>query len=230
MSTIKKWYGDDRDDENSKDFLRAVQRDMRDLKSNPAEQVKEVGLYLAGGGPADLWFEKLPKKKMATWELFEATFLTEFLVVKAVEKMKEQYEEELLDLKLKEEELGKSVEKGSMQVPAVEAWANKVLHLAKLCKVANGTSMLSQVWKNLPEVLRQKLADSYPDYTSFCQAVHKINPMYIKKSAEKLKRKQEEKKRNEEELVKLKKELVNLTKLQVSPTRGIRNQLTSMSF
>jgi hypothetical protein len=51
MSTIKKWYGDDRDDENSKDFLQAVQRDRRDLRSNPAERVKEVELYLAGGGP-----------------------------------------------------------------------------------------------------------------------------------------------------------------------------------
>jgi hypothetical protein len=62
---------------------------------------------------ADLWFEKLPKEKMATWELFEVAFLTEFPVVKVVEKTKEQYEEELLELKLKEEELGKSVEKGS---------------------------------------------------------------------------------------------------------------------
>jgi hypothetical protein len=143
MSTIKKWYGDDRDDENLKDFLRAVQRDTRDLRSNPAERVREVGLYLAGGGPADQWFEKLPKEKMANWELFEAEFLAEFPVVKAVEKTKEQYEEELLDLVLKEEELGKSVEKGGAQVPAVEAWANEVLRLAKLCEVTNGTSMLS---------------------------------------------------------------------------------------
>jgi hypothetical protein len=90
--------------------------------------------------------------------------------------------------------------------------------------------MLSRVRKNLSKVLRQKLADSYPDYASFCEAVRKINPTYIKESTEKLEREREEKKRNEEEIAKLKKELANLTKLQESPMRGIGNQLTSMSF
>jgi hypothetical protein len=72
--------------------------------------------------------------------------------------------------------------------------------------------------------------DSYLDYPSFCEAVRKINPTYIKESAERLEREREEKKRNEEEIARLKKEVANLAKLQESPTRGIGNQLTSMSF
>jgi len=101
---IKPFWGD-RGDKNPQDFLQSFNHVMGD-KSDQHKQKQFVN-YLHANSLADDWYGSLDVATCADWVLVEAEFHVQWPKVVVVKKMSTEYEEELLGLWLKDEELGK---------------------------------------------------------------------------------------------------------------------------
>jgi hypothetical protein len=59
-------------------------------------------------------------------------------------------------------------------------FAEKILNLAKQAKIDNMTSGLFNVWDKLPEVLREKVSKDQASWTTFSDAIKKVDMGHIR--------------------------------------------------
>lgn len=198
--------------------MRAFLRDTRGEDDKTKLEVFEN--YLHASGPADDWLEELKEEDKTTWAKLKDAFTKRWPKVKQVKKMQIEYEDELLSLQLKDEDLGKKVEVGGLSVWTHIHWAEKILRLAIGASVDEGTTYINQVRKQLPDIIKQKVDATHANWEAFTKAVREVDLEHIKDGAERLKKTNEEK----QEIAR------RLRQLEASPTAGIRTQMTRASL
>lgn len=165
--SIEPFWGD----ENPQDFLRAFCRTEKNEETRP----RQFGYYLAAGSPADEWWIALPRATKATWALIEEAFEVQWPPQVTVSKSRRKYEEELLALRLKDEELGTRIASGKRETHAHIAWADKMATLAKGAKVYDSDVLIGEVVKNLPRALRMIVRGEYASWAAFLTAVKEVD-------------------------------------------------------
>jgi hypothetical protein len=169
MAEIVTLFHGDKDDETPEDFLRAFYRRMGD-KSDDVKKA-QFPYYLQAYSIADDWFTDLGADKKKTWGDIEAAFRTRWLKKKQVKKTDEEYEDEIVSKKLKEDDLGKREKVSGMEIYSHVAWADKMAMIIKSAKLEDTTTHLPQVRKELPIILREKVGTGHADWGTFLQAV-----------------------------------------------------------
>ncbi len=101
-------------EENPEDFMRAFLRDMG--TADLAQKLDFFENYLKSGSDADNWFTKLDDITKNTWPAVRAAFKARFPAIPTVQKSFAEYEAELSDISLKEEDLGRKVVVGGNEV------------------------------------------------------------------------------------------------------------------
>ncbi|KAG6851819.1 hypothetical protein C0991_005741 [Blastosporella zonata] len=139
---------------------------------------------LHSGGAAEIWYNALPDATKADWSLVEDAFHAKWPPVKIAAKCMEEYEEELLSCRMKDEALGLKEQVADREVWSHIAWANKMGKLASGASIMNSKTYIGHVKKALLYIIRDKLADSYTDWTSFLNCMCNIDIDYIKGKAD----------------------------------------------
>jgi hypothetical protein len=184
-----------------------------------AHKQKQFVYFLHSESVADDWFNALDAATRADWDLIEAAFHVRWPKLAVVKKTSTEYEEDLLGLRLKDEELGKKETIAGRETYSHIVWADKMQKLAKGAGVEAGTIYIGQVRKMLPTVIKDKVADKHTDWAAFLKAVRDIDVEYIKDEAREL-----QKRRDTQRAVEAR--LRQLEALPTSPTAGIRRQMT----
>lgn len=94
--------------------------------------------------------------------------------------MNEEYEEEIRDLHLKIEDLGKKEMVAGREVYTHIAWADKMATIVRGAKLENTTMHIGQVRKNLPTLLREKIGAGHTNWTNFLKAICDTNIDHIR--------------------------------------------------
>ncbi|KIM61381.1 hypothetical protein SCLCIDRAFT_122037 [Scleroderma citrinum Foug A] len=195
--TVPLFHGDRAMAENASDFIKAYNRSMMFLNPLATDRQKMLALpnYFRTGSPAEKWYDNLMVNPPATWEDLVTAFNERWPMVKSATQTSEEYQTELLELKMVEEDIGVIKTIGWQRVWTHVKWAEEVLELANLAGIRAGPTLIWQVKKNLPKAIRKQLDDEYADWTAFTTAVKDVNTTKLKQEREDI----EERKRQEEE-------------------------------
>ena len=101
MAEVVTPFHGDKEEESPEDFLREFYRRMGD-KSDEVKK-KQFPYYLQAYSVADEWFSDLVADDKKTWADIEAAFHKRWPKKKQIKKTDEEYEDEILGKKLKEE-------------------------------------------------------------------------------------------------------------------------------
>ncbi|KAG2071468.1 hypothetical protein BDR04DRAFT_951215, partial [Suillus decipiens] len=134
------------------------------------------GDYLGTSSEAEKWFKARTAADKATWITFVAAFKKCWPPIVIVEKMRAEYEKELLEHKLPSEEVGKKTMHYNRECWMHVAWAAKVLQLAMSAGIKQGMLIIWQVRSKLPDVVKDLLKDEeYNTWADFTMAVMELN-------------------------------------------------------
>lgn len=212
----------DKDEENPEDFLRSFFRRMGTSTDDVKKQ--QFPNFLQADSVADDWFEDLPTNSKAKWGDIEAAFRLRWPRKKAAKKTTEEYEEEIQDLQLKMEDLGKKEKVAGREVYTHIAWADKMAAIIRGAKLENTTTYIGQIRKNLPTLLREKIGAGHTSWTVFLQAIRNVDINHIRDGVDIWKKEQAEQDA-------VKKRIGQLEKLvTASPTAPIRQQMGAFSI
>jgi hypothetical protein len=218
--TVDPFWGD-KPTENAQDFLCAFNRAMGDKSDD--QKAKQFPNYLRADSEADDWWLGLSAVVHGKWESVEDAFMLRWPRAVVVRKTSMEYEEELLALMLKAQDLGKKEEVAGREVYTHIAWADKMQKLAKGAGVEGGSTYIGQVRKALPLLIKEKVGGSHATWALFLTAVHAIDIEFIKDGAEEL-WKDAEKQRALETRVQ------RLETIPTSPTAGIHQSMARTSI
>lgn len=209
----------DKDDENPEDFLRSFFRRMGTNTEDVRKQ--QFPNFLQADSVADDWFEDLKADDKASWGKIEAAFRTRWPRKKAAKKTNEEYEDEIRELTLKMEEVGKKEKVAGREVYTHIAWADKMATIIRGAKLENTTTHIGHVRKNLPTLLREKIGAGHANWTAFLKAVRDIDTDYIRDGVDIWKKEQADQ-------AAVKKRIGELERLVTSsPTAPIRQQMST---
>ena len=179
--------------------------------------------FLQADSIADEWFEELSKNDKAEWANIEAAFRKRWPRKKPVKKTNEEYEEELRDLQLKTEDLGKKEKVTGREVYTHIAWVDKMATIVRGAKLEDTTTNIGHVRKNLPTIMREKIGAGHASWTDFLKAVRDIDIDHIRDGVDIWKKEQAE----QEAVNKRIRELEKI--VTTSPTAPLRHQMTNFS-
>ena len=183
-------FHSDKEDENPEDFLQSFFRCMGTAGDDTKKQ--QFKYFLQADSVADEWFDELAQKDMKDWNAIESAFHIRWPRKKASKKTTEEYEEEIIGLQLKTEDLGKKEKTAGREVYTHIVWADKMETIVKGVKIETTTMYIRHVRKDLPDVVREKVGAGHANWMTFLQAVRDVDPAHLKEGVDLWKKKQEE--------------------------------------
>jgi hypothetical protein len=178
----------------SKTFMKKIRVQLRgDQITSDKDKIAALEDYLKENSPAEKWYHDTLAGANAptTWKQLEAAFIVRFPTPQEAERTPQEYERELLGMKLKVEELDTTVMVGGSQVFTHVQYASRLLELAKLAGIAATASGIWQVHDAMPEVIREKVLATQKDWTTFTTAIKDIDRVHIREGAVKAKKNQD---------------------------------------
>ena len=140
--------------------------------------------HLKYASPADEWFQELDIAE-PTWKKVEAVFLEHFPPVERAKRTETELERELCEMRLEVEDLGKKVKYAGEDVYTHVVFAEKALSLAKQAKISAGSNSIWKVCDELPDIIRQKVKETYSSWTEFCTTIKGVEMAHIRDGVKK---------------------------------------------
>jgi hypothetical protein len=194
--TVHSFSGEPDDDIQPGEFLKTFRRFTTYAHITENELIIEsFGDHLKYASPADDWFKELGKK--TTWKEVEAAFLERFPPIERAKRTETELERELCELRLKVEDLGKKEKYAGEEVYTHVIFAEKALSLAKQAKISTGSNSIWKVRDELPDIIRQKVKETYSTWTEFCTAIKGVEMAHIRDGVKKHQKEKEERERTE---------------------------------
>ncbi|KAJ7463665.1 hypothetical protein FB451DRAFT_1403685 [Mycena latifolia] len=206
------WDGNT-DKMSAQDFLWAFHRDVK-VSTSSADKAKAFKNYLATNSDADDWFQALPAATKLDMDLIDIANEAQYPAEPKVQPTATEFGTELLRCKLTKEELGTKVKVADRKVWAHYAWGTKMQRLVLKAGVSATTMYIEQVRVELLGPLCMKIGKTHVNWPAFIKAVRDVNTVELELNMK-------EEKERWEEFSKMRQVL------QVSPTAGIRAQLTN---
>ena len=195
--TVPVFYGDRARSQNAGDFIKAYNWSMMFLNplATDAQKMAALSNYLGTGLPAEQWYQELMANQPTSWNDLVTAFNTRWPTGRSAKQTSGEYQTELLEHKILEGDVGviKTIEQQRKWTHV--KWAEDAMELATLAGIETGPTLIYQVRKNLPKVIRKQLDNEYADWATFTMAVMDVDT--VKLMEEKADR--EERKKQEEE-------------------------------
>jgi hypothetical protein len=166
---------------------------MRDLAGATAQvdarKIEAFADYLVDDSPAEKWLNALKAgpNPVTTWQALEAAFDTRFPNPVKAERTAQEYERELVGMKVTLAELGTTVNVGGVAVFAHVHFAGRLLETAQLAGIATTTS---GIWQSR-DALREKVPATQTDWSTYTTAIKTIDRVHICKGVAKAQKAQE---------------------------------------
>ena len=119
------------------------------------------------------------------WATFEAGFKARFPGVQKAKKMVAELEREMLEIELKVDDLDKTELYGRVEVETYKIHTKKLLDFAKHTKIDAGTVNIVFVQDKLPQIIKEKVAESHTNWSVFCAAIEAVDKTYIREGVRK---------------------------------------------
>lgn len=216
---VASFHGD-KEDENPEDFLRSFFRRMGTASGETRKE--QFPNFLQADSVADEWFEELKESEKKDWTAIQDAFRKRWPRKKAVKKTAEEYEEEIMSVRLKMEDLGKKEKLAGREVYSHIAWTDKMATIVRGAKLETTTTYIGHVRRELPKLLREKIGTGHTDWLAFLQAIRDVDVDHIRDGVDIWKKEQEEQET-------IKKRIQYLEKSN-SPTAPLRHQMTSFNI
>ncbi|KAJ7142843.1 hypothetical protein C8R44DRAFT_603367 [Mycena epipterygia] len=207
---------------SAQDFLRAFHRDVRATTPGP-DKAKAFKNYLVAGSEADIWYKALPLATRQDMDLLDAAVEDRYPAQETVQPTPVEYGVMLVKEKLKMEELGTKIKVADRDVWAQHAWASKMLRFATNAKIEKTDTYIEQVRLELPKQIRTKMGRTFTSWPDFIKAVRDVDTVELEVEMREW-REEEERKRRLTQMVERR------PAMPVSPTAGIRAQLTNTTL
>jgi Asp-tRNA(Asn)/Glu-tRNA(Gln) amidotransferase C subunit len=175
-------------------FIKKFRSHMRDLAvASDTDRIDALLNYLVEDSPAEKWYKDLKASvnAPATWAAWQAAFVMRFPGPQKAERTTQEWERELMGMKLKVEELDTTVQVGGASVFAHVNFASKLLETAKLAKIDTTTSSIWQSRNALSEVLCEKVPPTQANWTTYTDAIKAVDCVHIREGVVKAKKAQE---------------------------------------
>ncbi|KAK6969073.1 hypothetical protein R3P38DRAFT_3244061 [Favolaschia claudopus] len=182
-------------------FLKKFRSHMMDLIGNATMTAAEKDAmklaaftdYLEEDSPAEKWFDALQAGNGAvtTWAALEAAFKARFPAPQKAVRDAQEWERELLGMKLTLGELDTVVKVGGADVYAHINFAARLLEVAHLAGIAATASGVWQSRDALPDVLREKIPATQASWITYTDAIKAIDRVYLRESVAKARKAQE---------------------------------------
>ena len=150
----------------------------------------QFSYYLQPYSIANDWFSGLAKEEKKSWSAIKKSFEKRWPKKKLIKKTEEEYEDEILGRKLKEEDLGKKEKMGGTDVYTHITWADKMATSVRGAGIEGSNNHVRQVRKELPGIIREKVKTGHANWNTFLQVVQNIDVEYIKDSLDMKKKEQ----------------------------------------
>ncbi|EDR08841.1 uncharacterized protein LACBIDRAFT_296317 [Laccaria bicolor S238N-H82] len=222
--TLRSFSGETDDDVQPGEFLKTFRRFTTSACITDDDLIiTSFGDHLKYGSPADDWFAELTSTKQ-TWKEVETAFLQRFPPVEKAKRTETELERELCELRLKTEDLGKKEKYAGEEVYTHVIFAEKALSLAKQAKISTGSNSIWKVRDELPDIIRQKVKETYPTWTEFCAAIKRVEMAHIRDGVKKYQKEKEEKEKTEAAIASLQRlHLQGQRRLPAAPTSSVSN-------
>ncbi|KAG6838955.1 hypothetical protein C0991_007042 [Blastosporella zonata] len=180
----------DKQDESPRDFINRIKKFFmfgRGRDESDMDKIDYFSFSLKDGGVAAAWFEGLAPEKKDTWTNLMIAFDERWPATQAATKTLSERQEELAEIKLREEELGTKVTVAGADVHAHVAWADRVERAAKAIP-DNDNLLVRQSRSNMPPSLKALVPASRATWKTFCDAVRAVNMADLREEMEERKR------------------------------------------
>ncbi|KAJ7226035.1 hypothetical protein GGX14DRAFT_556783 [Mycena pura] len=179
-------------------FVKKLRAHMRDLGTdntqNPdARKIDAFLDYLVENSPAEKWFkmQQASATPFITWAALEAAFHIRFPGPEKAERTPQEWERELVAMKLTLGELGSTVKVGGAEVFAHVHFAMRLLDIAREAGIANTTGGIWQSRDALPEVIREKIPATQTDWITYTNAIKNVDRVHIREGVAKARKAQD---------------------------------------
>lgn len=170
----------DRQGENPQEFIKAFKR-AQDTRSD-AQKAVAFENWLVSNSVAEAWYDNLPSADKATWPELHAAFNIRWPKKPVRGKTTQEYEQEMIDLKLDGSVVGKKEMVDGAEVYSHVVWADKMTHLINAADVGSVSMGIAQCRKELPYAVRKEISGAYTTWTAFVEAVREIDVERVKDS------------------------------------------------
>lgn len=185
METLKPFRGDEEETQDPQAFLRAFNRAMRAMAiSTEADKIAALQDYITPRSEAQRWYDGLTLQQRTTWAELEKSFNSKWESLPMAEKTEETYQDELLTLKLEDDDVGKTKDINGTKVWTHVAWAKETMRLAKAAKVEKDVGLVRIAHKKLPKVIRNLTKIRYKDFEELTREVKGLDMDKIRREKE----------------------------------------------
>jgi len=167
-------------------------------QATDAQKIAALSNFLGTNSPAEQWYTDLIANNSATWQELTTAFNARWPAGRSAKQTSGEYQTELLGHKIADEDVGLIKTVGRQKSWTHVTWAEQAMELATLAGIAAGPTLIYQVRKNLPKVIRKQLDNEYADWTLFTAAVMDVDTVKLteeKEDREERKKQEEEKER-----------------------------------
>jgi hypothetical protein len=138
-----------------KDFLKTFQRTMWYLAiTSDKDHIECFVDHLVSDSPAEEWYADKGSMEIL-WQAFGTKLLARFSGAEAAKKTAPELEREMLEMRLKTEDMDKMEMHLGVAVETHKVFADKLLDLAKWVKLEKTTTSIWQVRGHLPDILKK---------------------------------------------------------------------------
>ena len=168
------------------EFPKNINRSLMSSGVIPTDEQKitMVSLWLKSESPAEEWFNNIPTPKNKYMD-FEQSFRQQFPNIERMKKTKLELETELVEMKIRVEELGKMEKYRGKDIYTHVVFAEKILDLVKQAKIKKTTTLgLFTLKDNLLEVLHEKVSENQSSWIKFVNAIKTVELGHIKEGVQ----------------------------------------------
>ncbi|KAG6852423.1 hypothetical protein C0991_012145, partial [Blastosporella zonata] len=176
----------DKQDESPRDFINRIKKFFmfgRGRDESNMDKIDYFSFLLKDSGVAAAWFEGLSPERKDTWTNLMIAFDKQWPATQAATKTLSERQEELAEIKLREEELGTKATVAGADVHAHVAWADRVEQAAKAIP-DNDNLLVRQSWSNMPPSLKALVPALRATWKTFCNAVQAVNMADLREEME----------------------------------------------
>jgi hypothetical protein len=176
MTHIELFHGRNARKQNPQNWLRTLEANKFKHDSDDDTRLYTFSKHLEYNSKADTWFRnELAPAQKDTWDKLVTEFNRKWPAVAKVEPTKAELQQKLLEIKLKDEEVGLKVgDDEDDQVWSHVDWAQRVRELAEDVGDTQGL-LISIVRNNLPVSIRSLLPNDISTWPRFCDGVCNIS-------------------------------------------------------
>ncbi|KIK11736.1 hypothetical protein PISMIDRAFT_65257, partial [Pisolithus microcarpus 441] len=136
--------------------------------------------------PAETWYQDQIVNQVTTWADVTREFNARWPPIESARQMSEEYQTELLEHRLPEEEIGIIKTVGRQKVWMHIKWVEEAMELVRLAGIEKGSTLIWQVKKQLPKAIHRLLDDEYTTWDKFTKAVKELNMSKLKQEREEI--------------------------------------------